>query len=162
MEVTIDISMGDVLYAIKNKTNIYGETKRRGGLDYASVSQMQFADDENEGDIIRRAIVTSVASCLSALSEYIYVDLDYIDNIEEAINNDRNIEFMLMLPNNINLTAIGGMRIQLQDYIINRTIGEWYKLTNPGESERYMADSERNMVQAMTLLYKRRRPQRDN
>ena len=118
---------------------------------------MQANDDEENLNQVLRSIGGAYGSLKSELSEYIKESASTGNNILQA---DENIIVALKMPSNFNEAAVKVVSEGLHKYIVNMALSEWYKQTDPNDSDSYYKLAGANMAEVRDGINKRLRPVR--
>lgn len=160
--ITITLYLSDVLYHIKNKTDLRGRalhTAANGGND-ETVAQLIANDDENSKDEILRCVKLAFNSLKNVLSEYINEEGTTADNLP-LDENANELVLALDMPSNYDNATRGTLAEAGQEYVVNTAIGTWFMSTNKQDAADYMTlaqGSEQKVVQAMNKRVRPTRP----
>ena len=154
-DITITLYMSEMIYDIQNKSYLKGRSLV--DQDPARVAYMQANDDEENLNQVLRSIGGAYGSLKSELSEYIKESASTGNNILQA---DENIIVALKMPSNFNEAAVKVVSEGLHKYIVNMALSEWYKQTDPNDSDSYYKLAGANMAEVRDGINKRLRPVR--
>lgn len=160
--VTVILQVKEIVFDIENKTYLTGRSREAENVkNYEAASQMQVSEDSENSYQIRRSISNALANLKTELAEYLDEDRTSTDNlIENAIDSDGILTIGLTMPGNYNLAASDNLGAGLHQYIVNRSIADWFFITNKSDAEDYVNLAALALETARRALYKRRRPVR--
>lgn len=153
--ITITLYMSEILYDVQNKTYLRGHSQP--DLDPAKRAAVQANDDEENLNQLLRSIGGAFGSLKSELSEYIDENSLVGNNIMQA---NSNIIVTLKMPSNFNEAAVKVISEGLHKYIVNVSLANWYKQTDPNEMDSYIKLAADNMSEVRDGINKRLRPER--
>lgn len=154
-DVTITLIMSEMIYDIQNKSYLKGRSQTEA--DAAHRAYMQANNDDENLNQVLRSIGGAYGSLKSELSEYIEESATTGDNIMQA---NENIVVNLKMPENFNEAAVKVISEGLHKYIVNMALADWYKQTDPNDSDSYIKLAVANMQEVHDGINKRLRPQR--
>ncbi len=67
---------------------------------------------------------------------------------------------VFLLPSNFNNSACDSLGGMLHEYIVDRTLSEWFVITSPNDAQNYSNLATDALDRAKQALYKRERPTR--
>lgn len=158
----VKIETKELKFAIMNKTHVTARSLQASGkLNYEAAAHMQASEDlENSYELIR-AISNAIAEIKVELGEYLNEKVTETDNlIDEAVEQGNKVEISFLLPSNFNSAASDALGGGIHEYIVGRSIYEWYRQTCPEIAEACKADADSALDRAKKALYKRSRPER--
>ena len=80
--------------------------------------------------------------------------------IDSNVENGNAITINFLLPSNYNSAAADALGGGIHEFVVGRSIYEWYRQTCPEIAEACKADAEAALDRAKKALYKRSRPER--
>ena len=157
-KVTLTLNLGEILYDIKNKTNLTGIARYDGTNHEASANMRANDDDENINQIMR-SITNAYTQMRTKLSEYLDESDGTIDNwmIEP---DTAELTIALRLPSNFNHYNYSTLRMALHSYIVNCAIADWFAIFNKADAGDYLNMAAANLSVVREALNKRMRPTR--
>lgn len=161
-DLTVKIQTKELKFAIMNKSHVTARSLQAAGkLNYEAAAHMQASEDlENSYELIR-AINNAIAEVKVELGEYLNEETTVTDNlISSAVENGELVELDFLLPSNYNSAAADALGGGIHEFIVGRSIYEWYRQTCPELAEACRADAEAALERAKKALYKRSRPDR--
>ncbi|MGM9873217.1 MAG: hypothetical protein ACI30X_07155 [Muribaculaceae bacterium] len=159
--VSVTLESKEIKYDVMNKTHLTGQSREAEGKDYRVTAYMQASEDDEHAYQIARSISNAFAHLKVELGEYLNDDGTTSNNcINQAVENDEQLKLVFSLPSNFNNSASDSLGGVLHEYIVNRTISEWFIITNPAEAATYASLSADALARAKQALYKRERPTR--
>lgn len=160
--ITVILEVKEIVFDIQNKTFLTGRTREaENAKNYEAASQMQVSDDNEYSYQIRRSISNTFASLKTELAEYLDENETTTDNLlESTIDSDGQLKVSLLMPSNYNLASADNLGAGLHQYIVNRTIADWFFITNKADADDYVKLAAQALETARRALFKRRRPVR--
>ena len=155
---TIDIVlyMSELVYDIQNKTYLTGEASANDD-NFKHISDIQLSEDEEQVNQIRRSIENSVKALSNVLADHMPINEEFSTN---KLGDNKNLIIKLSLPSNFNSALTDSISTAMHQYIVNRSIGEWFLITNGPNVESYMTSAAANINQIRESISKRVRPQK--
>lgn len=160
--LTVTIQTKELKFAIMNKTHVTARSLQAAGkLGYEAAAHMQASEDlENSYELIR-AICNAIAETKVELGEYLNETTTATDNlIDSAVENGQAVVLSFLLPSNYNSAAADALGGGIHEFVVGRSIYEWYRQTCPEIAEACKVDAEAALDRAKKALYKRSRPER--
>lgn len=158
IEARITLDMGELLHDIRNKSHLTGEA-RRDGQNFEAVANMQADSSDQDTNQVLRSITNADASLRNLISEYLG-KCDSGSNNWQIEPGTASLQYDLLLPANFNHYGFAAIRNAMHQYIVNRTLGEWFLITNKTDSKEYFALAEANLAEITEAINRRRRPMR--
>lgn len=162
MEITVKIATRELKYAIKNKTYITARSmEATGKMPSEAVSHMQASEDYENAYELSRAITSAIAEVKEELSEYLESDESKNDNlVNSLVEEGEPITFKFDMPSNYDKSSVEALITGIHDYVVCRSIYEWYRETCPELAAACKTDAADAMIRAKKSMYKRTRPVR--
>ena len=160
--LAVTIQTKELKFAIMNKTHVTARSLQAAGkLNYEAAAHMQASEDlENSYELIR-AISNAIAETKVELGEYLNETTTATDNlIDSDVENGNAITINFLLPSNYNSAAADALGGGIHEFVVGRSIYEWYRQTCPEIAEACKVDAEAALDRAKKALYKRSRPER--
>ena len=161
-DLKVKIQTKELKFAIMNKTHVTARSLQASGkLVYEAAAHMQASEDlENSYELIR-AISNAIAETKVELGEYLNETTTATDNlIDSDVENGNAITINFLLPSNYNSAAADALGGGIHEFVVGRSIYEWYRQTCPEIAEACKVDAEAALDRAKKALYKRSRPER--
>ena len=159
--ITVTLEVRELKHDIMNRSHITGEVKEAEGKDYRAASHMQASEDEGPDYQMLRSICNAFSHIKTELSEYLHEESTTSNNrINKAVDESGRLQLAFMLPSNFDNSACDSLGGMLHEYIVNRTLSEWYLITNKEDAQGYAGMVVGALEQAKQALYKRLRPAR--
>lgn len=161
-DLKVKIQTKELKFAIMNKSHVTARSLQAAGkLNYEAAAHMQASEDlENSYELIR-AISNAIAETKVELGEYLNEEVEETTNlISSAVENGELVTLDFLLPSNYNSAAADALGGGIHEFIVGRSIYEWYRQTCPEIAEACKADAEAALDRAKKALYKRSRPDR--
>ena len=158
----VKIQTKELKFAIMNKTHVTARSlEAQGKMNYEAAAHMQASEDlENSYELIR-AISNAFAETKVELGEYLNEEVSETNNlISSKIENGEMVELDFELPSNYNSAAADALGGGIHEFIVGRSIYEWYRQTCPELAEACRIDADASLARANKALYKRSRPTR--
>ncbi len=161
-DLKVKIQTKELKFAIMNKSHVTARSLQAAGkLNYEAAAHMQASEDlENSYELIR-AISNAIAETKVELGEYLNEEVTETTNlISSAVENGEAVTLEFLLPSNYNSAAADALGGGIHEFIVGRSIYEWYRQTCPEIADACKADAEASLERAKKALYKRSRPDR--
>lgn len=158
--VTVTLEVKEIVYDVQNKTFLTGRSREaEEAKNYEAASHMQVSDDNEYSYQIRRSISNTFANLKTELAEYLSQTDTSTDNLlQEAVDADGRLTLSLEMPSNYNLSAADNLGASLHQYLVNRTIAEWFYITNKADAADYASLAAEALEKARRAVFKRQRP----
>jgi len=160
--LAVTIQTKELKFAIMNKTHVTARSLQAAGkLNYEAAAHMQASEDlENSYELIR-AISDAIAETKVELGEYLNETTTETDNlIDSDVEAGNAVVLNFLLPSNYNSAAADALGAGVHEFIVGRSIYEWYRQTCPDIANACREDAEASLDRAKKALYKRSRPDR--
>lgn len=144
--VNIKIKKSDV-YAEVEKTTGYTGAKMDG--DGNAYDRIQTTDDDKE--VLERFWDEACSATVTQFRQF-------VTQATTDTTGDFNVGMELSSAYDETLTP--SVETSLTSYFVGYIVGKWYKFTNKGESEAYLADAKRMMDDVVAKVYYRKKPKR--
>lgn len=160
IQVTLEVK--EIIFDVMNKTHLTGVSRKAEGTkDYEAAANMQASEDDEHSYQIRRSVSNAFAELKVELGEYLNEDGSTTTNkIRDAVDNDGQLTLSFLLPSNFNNSACDSLGGGLHEYIVAKTIADWFLITNKADAADYTALSVQALERTKKALYKRSRPTR--
>ena len=161
-KLKVTVQTKELKFAIMNKSHVTARSLQASGkLNYEAAAHMQASDDlENSYELVR-AISNAFAEVKVELGEYLNEDTTETNNlIDSKIENGEALTIDFLLPSTFNSAAADALGSGIHEFVVGRSIYEWYRQTCPEIAETCKADAEASLDRAKKALYKRSRPER--
>ena len=160
--LTVTIQTKELKFAIMNKTHVTARSLEASGkLNYEAAAHMQASEDLENSYELTRAISNAIAETKVELGEYLNETTDTTSNlISTAVENGDPVVLSFLLPSNYNSAAADALGGGIHEFIVGRSIYEWYRQTCPEIADACKLDAEASLIRAKKALYKRSRPDR--
>ena len=146
-EIHILLRMGELLYDIENTTHLIG-LSRVSGDNYGAVSNMQ-ADDKTEvRNQILRFIDNAFKEIKITLNKFL-CDTGSAAGDNSLIDGSSDLEMLLLMPENYNPALRDTLNAAAHQYVVNKTIAEWFNITNKDDAAAYYTLAEGNKQQVL-------------
>lgn len=147
IEVMIQIEKDKVLAEV-GKTTGYTGAKMDG--DGNAYDRIQTTDDDEE--VLERFWNEAASATVGHFRQFV---------TSSSTNADSgNLEVMMSLSSAYDETLTASVQTSLKSYFVNYIVGKWYKFTNKGEADGYLAEAKRMMDDAASKIYYRKKPKR--
>jgi hypothetical protein len=122
---------------------------------------MQASEDDEHSYQILRSISNAFSHLKVELGEYLHEDGTTSNNrINKAVEADEPLTLSFLLPSNFNNSACDSLGGMLHEYIVDRTLSEWFVITDKADAQDYANLATEALDKAKQALYKRERPTR--
>ena len=160
--LAVTIQTKELKFAIMNKTHVTARSLQAAGkLNYEAAAHMQASEDlENSYELIR-VISNAIAETKVELGEYLNETTTETSNlIDSDVEEGNAITLNFLLPSNSPSAAADALGGGIHEFVVGRSIYEWYRQTCPEIADACKADAEASLDRAKKALYKRSRPDR--
>lgn len=156
VKVQIQLNPEEILYDIKNRTYLKARTGMEGD-NYAAASD-SVADGGSETDNqLARSMSNAMAQLRARLSEYEGGDATAADDV---LAGPQQENITLQVPANFNTAVTDQIATWAHMFVVNQTLADWYSLTSSDNCEYYTTLAAANLDSIEGLVYKRKRPER--
>lgn len=125
-EIDYDIAMST--HVIMNRELAAGATEEQG-FNYANTQ-----DETGEVNLITRWVEKAVSELAGGMARYLE---DYTFESTNDLTPFSSAEFILNMPDNFDKTLTHPLRGAMHDYVVNRTIYDWFMKAKPDEAQVY-------------------------
>lgn len=159
--IVVTLESKEIKFDVMNKSHLTGQAKNAGGADYRSTAYMQASEDDEHAYQILRSISNAFSHLKVELGEYLHDDGSTSNNrINADVEAGKQLKLEFLLPSNFNNSACDSLGGMLHEYIVDRTLSEWFVITNPNDAQNYQNLATDALDRAKQALYKRERPVR--
>ncbi len=160
--IGVRLQVKEIIFDIMNKTHLTGHAREaEGKKNYEASSYMQASEDTEASYQIRRSVSNAFAQIKVLLGEYLEENTKMTTNlINDIVDNDGVLELEFLMPSNFHNSAVDSLGNGCHQYIVNKSIADWFVITNPEEAANYVALANEALETAKRALYKRARPVR--
>ena len=159
--VTVTLESKEIKFDVMNKSHLTGQARNAGGQDYRSTAYMQASEDDEHAYQILRSISNAFSHLKVELGEYLHEDGSTPNNrINKTVEEGGKLQLSFLLPSNFNNSACDSLGGMLHEYIVDRTLSEWFVITDKADAQDYANLANDALDRAKQALYKRERPTR--
>ena len=160
--VTVHIDVATVLYDVRNKAYITGNSRMAAGAaNYEAGSKMQASEDNEETDQLNRSFMTYFTGLKSKLGEYLDEQTSTTNNlVAEVIEDEGVLTLAFRLPTNYNNASADSLGAGIHAYLVDLILADWFNITNPQDAGGYTEHAGVMLEDVKAALYKRSRPTR--
>lgn len=160
--VTVHIDTATVLYDVRNKAYITGNSRMASGAaNYEAGSKMQASEDNEETDQLNRSFMTYFTGLKSKLGEYLDEETTTTNNlVADLIEDEGILTLAFRLPTNYNNASADALGAGIHAYLADLILADWFTITNPQEASSYTQHAAVMLEDVKSALYKRSRPTR--
>lgn len=160
--VTVHIDVKTVLYDVRNKAYITGNSRKASGAaNYEAGSKMQASEDIEEADQLNRSLTTYFTGLKSKLGEYLDEDTTTTNNlVTDTIEEEGILTLSFRLPTNYNNASADALGAGIHAYLVDMILADWFTITNPADVKSYIEHAAVQLEDVKSALYKRSRPTR--
>ena len=146
--ITVTLESKEIKFDVMNKSHLTGQARNAEGKDYRSTAYMQASED-------------AFSHLKVELGEYLHEDGSTSNNrINKAVEKGEKLTLSFLLPSNFNNSACDSLGGMLHEYIVDRTLSEWFVITDKADAQDYANLATDALDRAKQALYKRERPTR--
>lgn len=154
-KVKATIKMPWLIFDIMNETFLRGRTIQNKD-NHKEVASMFASEDEENREKILRSIKRAFSQVQTELGEYLDENGTETDN--SHFDGKSDLVLNLEMPSNFNEAATAGVAEAVHAYLANRTIAEWYTVTNKADADDYFSLANESLQLLMQTVSKRSRP----
>lgn len=160
--IDVTLQVKEIIFDIMNKTHLTGHAREaEGKKNYEAASYMQASEDDEASYQIRRSVSNAFAEIKVLLGEYLNENKTTTDNMVNAqVDADGELKLAFLMPSNFHNAAVDSLGNGCHQYIVNKSISDWFVITNPEEAQNYDNLATAALETAKRALYKRARPTR--
>lgn len=160
--ITVKIDVKTVLYDVRNKAYITGNSRMASGaINYEAGSKMQASEDNEETDQLNRSFTTYFTGLKSKLGEYLDEETTTTNNlVAQLIEDEGVLTLAFKLPSNFNNASADALGAGIHAYLVDLILADWFNITNPQDSKGYTEHAAVMLEDVNAALYKRSRPTR--
>lgn len=159
IEVTLESK--EIKFDVMNKSHLTGQARNAEGKDYRATAYMQASEDDEHAYQILRSISNAFSHLKVELGEYLHEDGSTSNNrINKTVEEGGKLVLTFLLPSNFNNSACDSLGGMLHEYIVDRTLSEWFVITDKQDAQDYATLANDALDRAKQALYKRERPTR--
>ncbi|MCC8071331.1 MAG: hypothetical protein LIO90_05980 [Bacteroidales bacterium] len=160
--LTITLEVKEIFFDIMNKTHLTGRSRNAADASaYELTSHMEVSQDEENSYQVRRSMTNAFSDLKTELAEYLDEEATTANNlIHEKVDADGQLVLALSMPSNYNLAAADALGNGMHQYLVNRSIADWFMITNKADATDYVKLAVEALDHGKRALYKRERPQR--
>lgn len=159
--IVVTLESKEIKFDVMNKSHLTGQARNAEGKDYRATAYMQASEDDEHAYQILRSISNAFSHLKVELGEYLHEDGSTSNNrINKTVENDGKLQLSFLLPSNFNNSACDSLGGMLHEYIVDRTLSEWFVITNKQDAQDYATLANDALDRAKQALYKRERPTR--
>lgn len=130
----LDYDIGMITHVVSNREIASGASNEQG-WNYSNT-----ADESGEVNLIARFEENAIHELKAVMARYLVDDSETSDNILDSAFQD--ITFSLNLPTNFNKNFTKPLRSASHDFVVNRTLYDWFLKTKPDEATIYRQSYE--------------------
>ena len=159
--IVVTLESKEIKFDVMNKSHLTGQARNAEGKDYRSTAYMQASEDDEHAYQILRSISNAFSHLKVELGEYLHEDGSTSNNrINKTVEDGGKLTLSFLLPSNFNNSACDSLGGMLHEYIVDRTLSEWFVITDKQDAQDYANLATDALNQAKQALYKRERPTR--
>ena len=160
--VTVHIDTANVLYDVRNKAYITGNSRMASGaVNYEAGSKMQASEDTEEDDQLKRSLTTYFTGLKSKIGEYLDEETSTTNNlVSDLIEEEGILTLAFRLPTNYNNASADALGAGIHAYLVDLILSDWFTITSPHDSGGYTQHAAVMLEDVKSALYKRSRPSR--
>ena len=159
--IVVTLESKEIKFDVMNKSHLTGQARNAEGKDYRATAYMQASEDDEHAYQILRSISNAFSHLKVELGEYLHEDRSTSNNrINESVEKGDKLTLSFLLPSNFNNSACDSLGGMLHEYIVDRTLSEWFVITDKEDAQNYATLANDALDRAKQALYKRERPTR--
>ena len=154
MDITISLLKPEIQYDINSIVHLIGNRETAAGGSPEQAANYGSTDGENEKNIIDRFMEKASTDLTVGIASYISSDAQISDN--DLINAQvYSFDYFIDVPETFNRAYLAPLRASMHEYIVNRTLFNWFLKTKPDEAAIYGQLSSDTLEEIKTYLHKR-------
>lgn len=157
MVITITLHVSELIFDIENKAHLTGQSRLTGD-NYEAAAHMQASSDESSRTQILRSIGSAWAQLKSKVSEYLVESETTSSNV--LMTDSGKLTLSLNMPANYNPTSRDAVTSSLHEYLVARSLGEWFIITNKADAQDHFVIANSKLETLREALSRRQRPKR--
>ena len=159
-EFSISLSTNELIYDIDNKAYLTGRS-RKDIASIEAVASMQSCDLEEDRNQILRSILNASNQLQLAVSDYVKQP-EYTEgqSFSSDLEEEERITITFCVPSNFKFSNREVIANIAHKYIVNKTLAEWFIITNKADAAEYDAMATNNIEALRIALNQRVRPNR--
>lgn len=159
--IVVTLESKEIKFDVMNKSHLTGQARNAEGKDYRATAYMQASEDDEHAYQILRSISNAFSHLKVELGEYLHEDGSTSNNrINKTVEEGGKLQLSFLLPSNFNNSACDSLGGMLHEYIVDRTLSEWFVITDKQDAQDYSTLADNALDRAKQALYKRERPTR--
>lgn len=159
--IVVTLESREIKFDVMNKSHLTGQARNAEGKDYRATAYMQASEDDEHAYQILRSISNAFSHLKVELGEYLHEDGSTSNNrINKTVEDGGKLQLSFLLPSNFNNSACDSLGGMLHEYIVDRTLSEWFVITDKQDAQDYATLANDALDRAKQALYKRERPTR--
>lgn len=159
--IVVTLESKEIKFDVMNKSHLTGQARNAEGKDYRATAYMQASEDDEHAYQLLRSICNAFSHLKVELGEYLHEDGSTSNNrINKTVEDGGKLTLSFLLPSNFNNSACDSLGGMLHEYIVDRTLSEWFVITDKQDAQDYANLATDALNQAKQALYKRERPTR--
>ena len=159
--IVVTLESKEIKFDVMNKSHLTGQARNAEGKDYRATAYMQASEDDEHAYQLLRSISNAFSHLKVELGEYLHEDGSTSNNrINKTVEDGGKLTLSFLLPSNFNNSACDSLGSMLHEYIVDRTLSEWFVITDKQDAQDYANLATDALNQAKQALYKRERPTR--
>jgi hypothetical protein len=159
-EFAVSLSVNELIYDIDNKAYLTGRS-RKDVASIEAVASMQSSDAEEDRNQILRSVLNASSQLQLAVSDYVKQP-EYTEG--QSFSNDlkdtTRIQITFNVPSNFKFSNREVIANIAHKYIVNKTLAEWFIITNKADAAEYDAMATNNIEALRIALNQRVHPNR--
>lgn len=159
--IVVTLESKEIKFDVMNKSHLTGQARNAEGKDYRATAYMQASEDDEHAYQLLRSIINAFSHLKVELGEFLHEDGSTSNNrINKTVEDGGKLTLSFLLPSNFNNSACDSLGGMLHEYIVDRTLSEWFVITDKQDAQDYANLATDALNQAKQALYKRERPTR--
>lgn len=144
----LDYDVGMIAHVIMNRELARGATQEQG-WNYANTD-----DGSGEVHLISRFEENAINELISSFSKYLPDSITSSDN-DLSVADVPSFDFPFNVPDNFMLSYVRPLRSAMHEYVVNKTLYDWFMRVKPDEAVLYKELYEEAMDKAKGYINKR-------
>jgi hypothetical protein len=158
MEIEVLLKKPELNYDVNLKTHIIAN--REASIVSAEQAWNYSNTDDTSGELnlINRYMENAFNELIAALGRYLPGIASFASNNDLSLAEVEAFDFLFDVPDTYNTAYINPLRSSMHQFIVSRTLYDWFFETKPDEAMKYREQYETHLEKARGYMNKRTKP----
>lgn len=159
--ITITLSLEQLKYDVYTKTYLTGRSRKDDNNDEL-VAAMQADDTQADTDQLTRSMENAFMQLKEVVAEYLEPVTGDSATADDTLITDgqSSLVITLKVPGNFNMAVVPTLKQEMHQYVVNKTTGDWFNITDKADAKEYYEGAAANAVTITHVMSERVRPSR--